>query len=154
MLFTRKRPSGRAAFLTLLGTGLRIGELLALEWKDVDLEKGIINVRHTISRTQSKGLIIEDPKTEKSKAPVPVPDEALNALKEHRKDQLEIILYKGPEYQNKNLVFGTDIGTYMYPRNFQRKYYALREKAGVDKKINLHALRHTFATRLLEQGET
>ena len=69
----KETPKWKAAFLTLLGTGLRIGELLALEWKDVDLEKGIINVRHTISRTQSKGLIIEDPKQKSQKHPYQFP---------------------------------------------------------------------------------
>ncbi|MBO8169302.1 MAG: site-specific integrase [Thermoanaerobacteraceae bacterium] len=144
----------KAAFLTLLGTGLRIGELLALEWDDIDFKTGYIKVTKTLSRTQSQGLVINEPKTEKSKAPVPVPEIALKALKQHRKTQKEIIMLRRDEYKNENLVFGTDVGTYMYPRNFQRKYYKLREKAGVSKEVNLHGLRHTFATRLLEQGES
>ncbi|MGI6553837.1 MAG: tyrosine-type recombinase/integrase [Bacillota bacterium] len=50
-------------------------------------------------------------------------------------------------------VFCTDVGTYMSPRNFQRKYYTLRDRAGISNEVNLHGLRHTFATRLLEEGE-
>jgi integrase len=57
-------------------------------------------------------------------------------------------------YKNTALVFGTDVGTYMIPRNFQRKYYAVLKKAGVSEGVKLHGLRHTFATRLLEQGES
>jgi len=143
----------KAAFLTLLGTGLRIGELLALEWDDIDFEKDRIYVRRTLSRTKEKGLIIENPKTEKSKSSVPMPEVVKDALEKHKKAQKVIIMENRKTYQNTALVFGTDKGTYMIPRNFQRKYYRLRDKAGVDKKVNLHGLRHTFATRLLEQGE-
>jgi integrase len=145
-------PKWKAAFLMLLGTGLRIGELLALEWGDIDLEGQVVYVRRTLSRTKSKGLTVEAPKTEQSEKPVPLPEVVIQALKEHRKVQLQLILYKGNAYQNRELVFGTDNGTYMYPRNFQRKYYSLLKKAGV-KHLKLHGLRHTFATRLLEEGE-
>ncbi|MBO8162064.1 MAG: site-specific integrase [Thermosipho sp. (in: Bacteria)] len=142
----------RAAFLVLLGTGIRIGELLALEWDDVDLENGLIYVNKTLSRTKSKGLVVNEPKTEASKAYVPLPEVAVEALKKHKATQAKIILYQGEKYKNRKLVFPTDIGTYMYPRNFQRKYYSLLKKAGVTH-LKLHGLRHTFATRLLEEGE-
>lgn len=148
-------PKWRAAFLTLLGTGLRIGELLALEWSDIDTDQRIIQVRRTLSRTK-KGLEVNPPKTKTSEADVPVPKVVLAAIKQHRKTQLQIIMQMGDKYKDKDekkFVFCTDIGTYMYPRNFQRKYYALRKKSGVNKTVNLHGLRHTFATRLLEQGE-
>lgn len=148
----RESDKWRAAFLTLLGTGLRIGELLSLEWDDVDLENGIIYVNSTLSRTRSKGLMINAPKTETSKAPVPLPEVVLSALRRHKASQAALILYRGEKYKNRKLVFPTDKGTYMYPRNFQRKYYSLLEKAGIPH-IKLHGLRHTFATRLLEEGE-
>ncbi|MGI5927579.1 MAG: tyrosine-type recombinase/integrase [Thermacetogeniaceae bacterium] len=145
----------RAAFLTLLGTGLRIGELLALEWDDIDFDKGLLYVRRGLSRTKA-GLVVEEPKTEKSKAPVPIPDTVLQALKEHRKAQKVVIMENRDKYKKEyeSRVFPTDVGTYMSPRNFQRKYYSIRKKAGIDPEVNLHGLRHTFATRLLEQGES
>lgn len=147
----RESPKWQAAFLTLLGTGLRIGELLALEWNDIDFNRGAISVRRTLSRTKS-GLKLELPKTEKSKASIPVPETVLLALQEHRKVQKVIIMANRGQYKNAALVFPTDVGTYMIPRNFQRHYYSLLKKAGISH-VKLHALRHTFATRLLEQGE-
>lgn len=146
----------QAAFLTLLGTGVRIGELLAFEWPDFDYTEKIAHILRTVSRTKKEGLVINPPKTEASEADVPLPDVVIAALKEHRKAQLQVILRQGENYKygKKNkLVFCTDVGTYMSPRNFERKYYALRKKAGVSKTVNLHGLRHTFATRLLEEGE-
>jgi integrase len=142
----------RAIFLTLLGTGLRIGELLALEWNDIDLENGIIHVRKTLSRTKSKGLVVNEPKTEASVGSVPVPQLALQAIKRHKTSQTVVMLRLGQAYRNRKLAFPTDKGTYLIPRNVQRKYYALLQKAKIPH-IKLHGLRHTFATRLLEQGE-
>jgi integrase len=144
----------KAAMLVLIGTGLRIGELLALTWDDVDLEKGIINVNKTLSRTKSKSLVVNAPKTESSAAPVPIPELIITELKRHQASQAAYILrygkYKG--YQKSNLVFGSMKGTHIAPRNFQRKYYQVLEKAKVEH-LKLHGLRHTFATRLLEEGE-
>jgi integrase len=201
----------KAAMLTLLGTGVRIGELLALEWNEVDFESRTINIKQGLSRTKSKGLIVEDPKSEASKADVPVPGVVLDALKQHKSSQAELYLYTGRKYpvthkkskhmqeiyedyprldsypisrrkcecnnitttiyktdereifrceecgkewqrHSHNLVFPSVAGTHITPRNFQRKYYDLLEEAQVPH-IKLHGLRHTFATRLLEQGE-
>lgn len=142
----------RAAFLTLLGTGLRIGELLALEWDDVDLDGGIVSISKSLSRTKEEGLMVNLPKTEASAALVPLPEVVVQALRKHKASQAAWIIKKGARYQNRKLVFASDVGTYMSPRNFQRKHYELLGDAEVEH-LNLHGLRHTFATRLLEQGE-
>lgn len=133
------------AFLTLLGTGMRRGELLALQWQDVDLKKGLIHIRRGMVYTKN-GPVFQEPKTEKSKRVIPLPEVVLEALLNH---QYKMIA-EGNFGPNKP-VFCTSNGNYIIPRNFNRTFYSLCKKAGIDK--NLHALRHTFATRLLEQGE-
>lgn len=70
----------------------------------------------------------------------------------HRARQAQEKLLLGPAYQNNDLVFATADGKPIHPRNFTRSFYRLVQKAGIGW-TNLHALRHTFATRLLEANE-
>jgi integrase len=142
-----------AAFICLLGTGLRQGELLALRWQDVDLRNRTIKVSQAMARTKEKGLVFDEPKTAKSKRVIPLLKYVVKALRQHKVRQAEIKLAAGENFQDHGLVFCTDVGTPIYPRNFTQKFYILREKAGISSDLNLHALRHTFATRLLEEGE-
>lgn len=135
-----------AAFLVLLGTGIRRGELLGLQWQDIDLKKAVLNIRQGLVFYRGE-LVIQEPKTKKSRRSLPLPGIVIDSLKKHR----ENMMAEG-NYRKDQFVFCTQEGTPIIPRNFNRKFYQLREKAGLEK-INLHALRHTFATRLLEAGE-
>lgn len=146
-LVYKKDIRWKAAFLTLLGTGLRIGELLALEWQDINLEAGTLKVNKGLSRTK-EGLVVEDTKTVRSNRTTPLPKDVIKALTELKETQKVVFLDK-----KLNLVFKTKNHTHIGPRNFQRMYYSIREKANVPKDVTLHGLRHTFATRLLEAGE-
>ena len=134
----------------MLATGLRRGEALALHWVDVDLEAGSLRVRWTLSRT-SKGLEIGEPKTERSRRTVPLPKSAVDTLKAHRKRQAVEQIAAGPVWQPTGLVFSTEIGTALEPRNVLRRFDALCKKTGLAG-VHLHTLRHSAASFLLAAG--
>lgn len=97
-------------------------------------------------------LIFQEPKAESGKRTIPLPDNVLTELKQHRKRQFEEKLKAGALYEDNDLVFCTEIGRVLEPRNFLRTFYNLVKKADMTH-FNFHALRHTYATRLLEANE-
>ncbi|MGR7027696.1 site-specific integrase [Geodermatophilus sp. URMC 62] len=123
----------------LLATGLRRGEALALHWPDVDLDAGLLRVRWTLSRT-SQGLRLEEPKTDKSRRTVSLPRSAIEALRAHRTRQLEEQRAAAGAWQEQGLVFTTEIGTPLEPRNVLRRFEFLAERAGL-RGVTLHTLR-------------
>jgi len=147
-----------AAFILLLSTGIRIGELLALTWDNVDLDNTIIKITQNlqrvkifddVSKTKTK-LIFGTPKTDKGRRIIPLLDDVASLLKEHKEKQYEELSVLGLSDKN-TLVFCSEIGTVIEPRNFTRTFKGLLKKADISN-INIHALRHTFATRGLENG--
>ncbi|MBC9784100.1 site-specific integrase [Heliobacterium chlorum] len=147
-----------AAFLLELTTGLRRGELLALRWADIDLEKGTLKVNQSLSRVavqeadSKTQLIFQAPKTKKSQRTIKIPPDALKELKIHKVKQAEERLAKGSGYSDQGLVFCGSEGQPIDPRSFTRRYETLLEKAEVPK-VSFHALRHTVAVLLIKAGE-
>ena len=141
-----------------LASGLRLGELLALRWSDINFNDSIIRVRSSLSRlrTFEKGiktseLIFQEPKTKSGKRSIPIPASILEDLKEHKRVQDSEKASIGEAFCDNGLVFCTQLGSPIEPRNMMRKFYELVESAGIPH-TNFHAARHTFASRALEAG--
>lgn len=149
------------AIMLELTTGLRRGELLGLRWQDVDLNTGVLTVRRNLVRIKNHEskegekktkLVFQEPKTEASRRTIPIAQQALEELKRHKARQEQEKLLAGPLYQDNDLVFCTEKGLPIDPRNFTRHFDILLKRAGIPH-IRFHDTRHTFATLMLELGE-
>jgi len=139
-----------AMYVVALALGLRKGECLGLRWNDVDLDAGNLNVRYALQRLKGKVELVE-PKSERSRRQIALPEFALRALKAHRARQLEERLLAGTKWQDTAHVFANALGAPLDPRQINRDFRRALTKAGLSAQ-RFHDLRHTAATLLLVQG--
>jgi len=132
-------------------TGMRQGELLALKWRDVDLEGGSLSVHATLQRVNG-GLEISEPKTKRSNRRVELSQRTVAALRAHRARQKEARLRHLQAWEDTDLVFTNEVGRPIEATNLvSRSFQPLLKRAGVPR-IRFHDLRHTAATLLLGKG--
>ena len=140
-ILTNQKPK-LYGFLICLYTGLRIGELLALTWKDVDLSNGRLTVNKSCHDSWVNGnyvKVIDTTKTESSERIIPLPKQILPILKDlKKKSNRDYIIDGKSEY-------GAQV------RSYQKTFERLLNKLNIPHK-GFHSLRHTFATRALECG--
>ncbi|MFW6265044.1 MAG: tyrosine-type recombinase/integrase [Bacillota bacterium] len=139
--------------LTLILTGMRRSEILGLEWEDVDLEAGTIKIRKRMIKAVDGYIHEEKTKTESSRRTIKLSDKLIPVLKEHKKRHMEYRLEFGPDYYTeKDFVFSRPDGECYYPNYLNQKFNKYLDRLGLNKKYNLHTLRHTFATISLQTG--
>ena len=139
-----------ALWAVALGIGLRRGEALGLKWSDIDLDRGRLTVRRSLQRVDGK-LTLHQTKTSTSERTIPLPQPLIRVLREHRRRQLEERTTSGAAWEDHDLVFCTAQGRPIEPRNINRAFSALLQKASL-RPIRLHDLRHSCATLLFAQG--
>ena len=146
-------------FEVALSTGMRKGELLALEWTDIDFENRIIHVTGTIIRTGGR-YCKGSPKSSTSKRDIPMLNNVYSILKKRRKELSEVKLLLGKLWKPldglDNLVFTNEFGSLVTLNTMQYYMKHIQElirRDGIEfEPIHIHTLRHTFATRCIEQG--
>jgi len=142
----------RALYVTALGTGLRQGELLGLRWEDVDLDAGRLRVRYALANVGGTLTLLE-PKTDRSRRNVVLPESVAVALRSHRTRQRMDRLVAGSRWVDSGHVFTTTIGTPLHAATVTRAFQAALDRAGLPRS-RFHDLRHAAATFLLAQGMT
>ncbi len=158
LLSSIKNHKYKMVFILALGTGLRMGELIALKWSDINFKNKTLNVKRAMSRAYvfengKKVFKIEEntPKTNSSIRTIPIPSSVLKELQEHKKKQdLFKEIYKDV-YEDKNYVFANSLGEFIKPDTISRSYAKILKEARIPHK-KFHSLRHTYATRLSEKG--
>ena len=131
----------KLGILICLSTGLRLGEICALKWQDIDFENSTLSVRRTVQRIRTEGeekktiLLESTPKTASSKREIPLSEHLLGLLKQFQEDTDYILKGDAP----------------MDPRTYQYRFQALLREAQIDS-TNFHILRHTFATNCINSG--
>jgi integrase len=138
------------ALVLIASTGLRKGEALALSWDRVDLDAGVLRVAATISRIGGR-LVITEPKTVRSRRAVPLSPAVVSMLRRHKAGQAAERLRAANQWQNCGLVFTTELGGPVDPRNLLRVIEAASRAAKVDG-VGVHTLRHSAAVSWLESG--
>ncbi|CVK18401.1 tyrosine-type recombinase/integrase [Sporomusa sphaeroides] len=141
--------------LLALSTGMRLGEIFGLQWDCVDLERGVVFVRRSLitGRKLVTGQWLQEPKTQKSKRQIPLPDKVTEELRIYKTWQEEQIAQLGDKYENNNFVVANMFGRPVDTSNFTTRHFkAMLVDAGIDRSIKFHDLRHTHATLLLLEG--
>ena len=141
--------SDRLEYLLCLYTGLRLGELCALRYEDIDFSSNMLNVTHSVKRITDHGksesatrLVVGRTKTESSEREIPLPFFLLKMLADRMKQ-------KGAA--KTDYIFPSTKGTAAEPRTIQKQFERLTKRIGI-RGAHMHTLRHTFAMRCLEHG--
>lgn len=141
-----------------LSTGLRLGEVLGLKWKNIDFHTGVLSVRQTLNRLEKidyngtgnkTEIVIQTPKTKNSLRSIPLLPFIIQELKDWRNMQLADKAIAGNNYTDMGLIVTNPLGGYIEPRTFKDYYNQMLEAANIGH-YTFHALRHTFCTRALE----
>lgn len=138
--------------VTLLSTGMRRGELMGLQWGDIDLESGKLRIERAIEKTKAHGLRVKAPKTRHGRRTITLSAGAVLVLRQHRKAQLELRIALGlGRLPDDAYVFGTPEGGVRDPDRITQDWKRFGAARGLPN-VTLHALRHSHASALIAAG--
>jgi integrase len=141
-----------AQAVVALFTGMRLGEILAARWRCVDLDRKMIFVREALEETKAHGIRIKAPKSRAGRRDIGLPEIVVEALREHRRRQLEVRMALGlGKMPDDGLVFPTLDGGPQAPSAVSRAWGLIAGGLGMPE-ITFHGLRHTHASQLIDAG--
>lgn len=138
--------------LIALATGMRRGEILALRWNNMDLERGVVRVMESLEQTKT-GIRFKAPKTGRTRV-VTLPSFAIDALRRLKRKQAEELLRVGIPQSGKTLVCCREDGQPKQPRSITNEFGQLMKRLRIEglPRLRFHDLRHSHATHLLQAG--
>lgn len=128
------------AIYLALHTGLRLGEVCALRWENIDFAAQQMHISHTVVRGEHGDVMLDSPKSATSERVLPIPVGIVSLLREEMKHSSSQYVFHAPRR-----------GTFLNPRTLQYRFRAKLRENGLPN-VTFHALRHTFATRWIECG--
>jgi len=139
--------------LTLaITTGMRQGELLGLHWQDIDFGQGRLQVRRSVSRVRGQGYKELEPKTPASIRMLALPQFVLEILKQHRIDQDALRQKAGGEWQERDLVFCNQSGSFLRPDRVRKQFQQLLVDAGLPY-MRFHDVRRFGGCKIALKGQ-
>jgi integrase len=140
-----------ALYTLAITTGMRAGELLGLQWADIDLDAGRLTVQRALQQQNEAGLVFVTPKSTRSRRTIVLSQRAVAALRVHRDRQAFRRKQVGSAWRDLDLVFAGPTGGPVDPSWSRQTFYAALAAAGIPR-VRFHDLRHTAATLALMQG--
>ena len=141
----------KVAIILTIFTGVRLGELMGLEWQDIDLKTGIVSINRSSQYLADKGVFTKTPKTESSIREVAIPDFVVSLLEQYKLWYDEQKSFCGELWTDSNRLFVQADGKPMHPSTISKWFVKYVAQIGLPV-INFHGLRHTNATLLISQN--
>ena len=141
----------KVAIILTIFTGVRLGELMGLEWQDVDFRNGIISINRSSQYLSDMGVFTKVPKTESSIREIAIPEFIISLLEEYKLWYEEQKSLYGELWTNSNRLFVQADGKPMHPSSISKWFVKYVGTIGLPV-INFHGLRHTNASLLVAQN--
>ena len=151
MELTEEQFKYKVAIILTIFTGVRLGELMVLEWDDINFREGIVSINRSSQYLADKGVFTKVPKTESSIRDVAIPDFVVSLLEEYKCWYDEQKYQYGELWIDSNRLFVQADGRPMHPSTISKWFEKFVAQIGLPV-INFHGLRHTNATLLIAQN--